>query len=299
MAPDRILCSVYYPHSNLGVLARDGILPIFDLLHARKKIRAFRYFLSMHKGENIVLMWYPVDQNQKDFLKRMIETKINDFLLKSIAEYKEETFPLSRIFLNIQPNTVHFWDHDPFSDWRLFNNNEDAEIRIRSIISHLCLIEVSKTNNLEIEEISTLYFQLLLIFLRENDKSGNGQFEHFIEKLLDTIKEMKQDSLFEINRVQGIAQQRYRQYEDDYTNLIISLASKIDTEENKPGNTTIIEKWKSAIHDAVKVKGRESPTMSDEFMVQLFIIISQKISLRIDRLITSIVIFNELKSRIK
>jgi len=294
---NRILCSVYYPHSKLSTLLKHGVLPLFESLYTRKEIFAFNYFLSMYKGENIVLQWYYNRNDNPDYLKRMVETNITDFLLNYRSEYIKEALPVNRLFLNMQPNTVHFWDRDPFIDRQIFNNNEDAELQFRTTLSHLCLIELSRRENLGGEEIFTVYIQLLLIFLSLHNGLVTGRFTHFLEKLLDKIKGIKHDSLLQINRIEHKIHKDYLEFKDYYSNHFKSLLSIIDSGDTKFGDTIVTGKWISFIKDVMMVNNRESNKPPDEFMINLFLIISQKISLHVDRLIASISMIREFHVR--
>jgi hypothetical protein len=274
-------------------LAKYGILKLFDSLYEKKGIVAVNYFLSMYKGENTAMLLYS-DKDNSNQLRNFIKKSFNTFFSDYLFEYKEEQLPVNRLFLNIKPNTLYFWDQDPFAERTIFNNRKKQDLQLNSTLSYLCLRELSITENLESEEIYNLYFRLLLIFRKVIEEWKSGQFIQFVSDLIQRMKDLKPESFQQIIQLEDWAQNQFLKNKKKYNHLFISDDNTNRLYDQKMGNGTISEEWIILLNDAFQIHRQELSESTLAFMARMFILISQKISLRLDRLIVSAVMAREI-----
>jgi hypothetical protein len=247
----------------------------------------------MYKGENIVLQCCFNREDKLNYIEKMIKEEINVFLLKFRSAWIEEQLPLDRLFLDIKPNTLHFWDKDPFQERQVFVAGTDKEIDIQTKLSHICLIELSGRSHLDCEEVFKLYVKIFLVFQHVLISYGKEYYTNFLRKLLDRIKGLKYEWLMEFNQLEIKALQDYQQDESSYFSLFTSMMSMTNSKDDKSVDVIDTAKWISIINEAVLDNNYRSRLPSYEFLINLFIIISQKISQQMDILITSLVMIRE------
>jgi len=293
----KISCSIYYPHYKLHTLAKYGLMTIFNKICNGSGTCAFNYFLSTYKGENTVLQIYLQGKDKINPAKKMIVSTTNDFFKKYKSEYMDESLPLNHIFLNIPPNNVQYWHREPFKERKILDSNEYNELGIRSKSSHLCVIQLAKLHNLGQKEIFSFYIKQLLIFHYVMNKLGTGHFTSFLKNIMIRIKEIQHDWLPQIRHLEREAKRNYADDESCYSNIFKMFLYGIDSNNNKSDDNLITDMWISVIHDAIRAKLSRSTASLEEFLAEFFIIITQKISLQAEILITSIGIVNEFFKR--
>ena len=149
-----ILFSVYYPHENRFKLIRKGLIPLLDKI----KYDGMDYFLSTYKGENITMM---VDSSNME-VKTIIENHFHNFFVDNSIEVPEKKLPLNQLFLDFKPNSIHFWDYNPFK------NRQRALKKIiiqknESELSNKCLSVLSNNQSWDMEESVQFYLNILII----------------------------------------------------------------------------------------------------------------------------------------
>lgn len=290
-AMETLVCTVYYPHNRLRLLIREAVFPMLERIKEYPEFRLINFRLSAYKGENIILWFECSDANSREKLRDYINAGMHEFIIaRTETNARPAEFPLKKLFMDIPPNSIHFWDKHPFKTVTFSGSDAETDRQVQSLISRQCLNHLFNSGNESGQDLYKLFIQLIIIF----NLVCYGNTVHvpdFVNRVLLKIKSLKKNSLEAVSLMEGKYRNDYyrnRQQTDQQVSEMIRL---FRSPMNSSHNLLALD-WVKLFKEIKNMRISNSSAGQLQFYAEIFIEISQKLSLEADMLIKAMLNLN-------
>ncbi len=284
---ESLVCSIYYPHSRLDLIVREAVFPFTESIKKDHGFCLSNFRLSAYKGENIVLWFECNDPAGRQKLRDELFSGLKKFITAHPAGVIPEVYPLKKLFRVIPPNTIHFWDKNPFKTPALSGSDPETDRQIQSLISGQCLYHLYNPGSDVSLDLHKLYIQLLII-LTLVCKGSTTSIPDFSNRVLLKVKSLKKNSWEAIGLLEDRFRKSYfsnRQQIDQEVSAMIRLSRfPVNSDDNFRAFG-----WIKLFEEIENIRASKNSAAQFQSCPEILIEISQRFSLIADELIKAMV----------
>jgi hypothetical protein len=286
-----LVCTAYYPHNRLRLLIREAVFPMLEKIKNYPEFYLLNFRLSAYKGENIILWFDCSDANSREKLRDYINAGMHEFIVaRPATNDMPAEFPLRKLFMDIPPNSIHFWDKHPFKAKTFSGSDAETDRQVQSLVSRQCLNHLYNSRNDFGQDLYKLYIQLIIIFSLVC-YGNTAHLPDIANRVLLKVKSLKKNSLEGLRLLEGKYRNEYFRHRLQTDRQVSEMIRLFRFPVNSNDNFLALD-WVKLFKEIENIRTSKSSADQRQFYSEIFIEISQKLSLVVDELIKAMVILD-------